>query len=485
MALIGQITATNLGTRKGKGDCMKKLFVTVAGAFLLAAPSAHAQEVCVGDCNADQSVGINELIMGVNIALGSTELSACPDFDADDSGTVEVSELIQAVNNALGSCDGDPPPPEGVCGNEELDDGEECDDGNNFGGDGCAANCTDETSRAGEFDSARTIAFVQTEGLGVIQIPLEGSQVFRTGSPRDTDTELANGEIIPAGNIPVVLRASELVFEPVIVPGLVCACVRGAVPEGEVFGPQNFGMGSVACGDQPGGLTDISYVLTQDHNTNPGDNCNLTDGSADDADCSAVSELPGGLNSLACLEGGDDDRCDDEENRHINVCNGPRVLERTGGPAPRGSAFFLYNTQIGLLQDGGSCRMDRPQRPGGDCLYVDYGPDCTPCTDDDLQKGDPENIPATTAMAEAAVFDANNNNSSRCSRAVTINAESRCGGTPCQTRREGALFDCDALLADPSGGIEGAGIALAYPSIDARTIADNVTSTVFFNRAID
>lgn len=461
---------------------MTKFFVAVAGALLLATPGARAQVVCVGDCSGDGAVAINELITGVNIALGSAEVSSCPVFDADESGSVSINELIRAVAIALGaSCDDEPPT--GVCGNGTEDEGEECDDGNNFGGDGCAANCTEETARTGQFDSTRTIAIVQTEGLGPIRIPLVGSQTFRTGKPRDTTTTLATGDPIPAGHIPVVLRASELLFDPVVVPGLVCACVRGSIPAGEVFGPLNFATGAIACGEE--GLQDIDYRLVQDHNTTPGHNCNDSQGTPDDAECSLVNTLPGGLTSAACREGGDDDRCDDEENRHIGVCNSPRSLERSGGEAPRGSAFILYNTQIGLLQDGGSCRTDRPQRPGGGCLFPDYGPDCTPCTDDDLQKGDPENLPATTGIAEAAMYDTNNNQTSRCSdsRPVIIEDGRLCGGSPCETKREGALFDCDALLENPTGGIEGGGLAIAYPSIDARTIADNVTSTVFFNRA--
>ena len=44
---------------------------------LLASPSAQAQ-TCVGDCNEDGQVLINELIIGVNIALDSQPVSACP-----------------------------------------------------------------------------------------------------------------------------------------------------------------------------------------------------------------------------------------------------------------------------------------------------------------------------------------------------------------------------------------------------------------------
>ena len=59
---------------------------------------------CVGDCNGNGMVEINELIIGVNIALGSAPLSNCSSFDANHDGMVEINELIQAVNNALNGC---------------------------------------------------------------------------------------------------------------------------------------------------------------------------------------------------------------------------------------------------------------------------------------------------------------------------------------------------------------------------------------------
>ena len=59
---------------------------------------------CVGDCSGDGQVLVNELITGVNIALGNQPVSTCPAFDADHSGMVEINELIAAVNNALNGC---------------------------------------------------------------------------------------------------------------------------------------------------------------------------------------------------------------------------------------------------------------------------------------------------------------------------------------------------------------------------------------------
>jgi hypothetical protein len=60
--------------------------------------------ICVGDCDADDTVAINELLVGVNIAIGRNAAPTCPVFDADDDGRVAVSELVQAVNNALTGC---------------------------------------------------------------------------------------------------------------------------------------------------------------------------------------------------------------------------------------------------------------------------------------------------------------------------------------------------------------------------------------------
>jgi hypothetical protein len=85
---------------------MKKaaiLWVLASGLFV--ATSASAQ-TCVGDCNDDGMVAINELIIGVNIALEATPLSSCPSFDVNDDGMVGINELITAVNNALGMCPG-------------------------------------------------------------------------------------------------------------------------------------------------------------------------------------------------------------------------------------------------------------------------------------------------------------------------------------------------------------------------------------------
>jgi hypothetical protein len=70
-----------------------------------------AQPVCVGDCDGNGRVTVNELVLGVQIALGEQPLSRCPSFDPSGSGKVELNELIRALNNSLSGCPGGSPSP--------------------------------------------------------------------------------------------------------------------------------------------------------------------------------------------------------------------------------------------------------------------------------------------------------------------------------------------------------------------------------------
>jgi len=82
------------------------LSISLALAALLASvvPAGAAHAACVGDCNNDGLVTVDELVHGVNIALGELPLSGCPAFDADSSGDVTVNELIVGVSNAVNVC---------------------------------------------------------------------------------------------------------------------------------------------------------------------------------------------------------------------------------------------------------------------------------------------------------------------------------------------------------------------------------------------
>jgi len=61
---------------------------------------------CAGDCNDDETVTVDELIRGVNLALGLLPVPHCPAFDLDGTGEISVNELIVAVNAALVGCAG-------------------------------------------------------------------------------------------------------------------------------------------------------------------------------------------------------------------------------------------------------------------------------------------------------------------------------------------------------------------------------------------
>jgi hypothetical protein len=64
---------------------------------------------CLGDCNSDGTVGIDELVLGVGIALRQRDVSSCSRFDDNHDGTVTIDELIRAVTNALSSCASEDP----------------------------------------------------------------------------------------------------------------------------------------------------------------------------------------------------------------------------------------------------------------------------------------------------------------------------------------------------------------------------------------
>ena len=70
-------------------------------ALVLAGSPAGAQ--CVGDCGSTGMVRINDLVLGVNIALDLRPVADCEAF-ANAQGVVDISQLVKGVNNALDGC---------------------------------------------------------------------------------------------------------------------------------------------------------------------------------------------------------------------------------------------------------------------------------------------------------------------------------------------------------------------------------------------
>ena len=82
--------------------------LTVASlSFILSAAPASGQ--CVGDCNGNTVVEINELVLGVDILLQVAPAGSCDAF-RDSEGKLDVSRLLEGIDNALDGCPATPTP---------------------------------------------------------------------------------------------------------------------------------------------------------------------------------------------------------------------------------------------------------------------------------------------------------------------------------------------------------------------------------------
>ncbi len=92
------------------------------GSFVCAALMySSSVAACPGDCDGDEAVSVNEVIVAVRVLLDRAPLSDCVAIDADGDGAVTVGELVVAVRSGLDGCS--------LCGNGRIDPGEECDAG--------------------------------------------------------------------------------------------------------------------------------------------------------------------------------------------------------------------------------------------------------------------------------------------------------------------------------------------------------------------
>jgi hypothetical protein len=66
---------------------------------------------CTGDCGGNGEVTVDELLLMVNVALGTASVADCARGDVNLDGEIAIDEILQAVNNALGEC-----PAAQVCG---------------------------------------------------------------------------------------------------------------------------------------------------------------------------------------------------------------------------------------------------------------------------------------------------------------------------------------------------------------------------------
>ncbi len=59
---------------------------------------------CIGDCDGNRAVSISELVLAVNIASGSSPVSACLAADRNRDGSVSIDELVACVTSGLVGC---------------------------------------------------------------------------------------------------------------------------------------------------------------------------------------------------------------------------------------------------------------------------------------------------------------------------------------------------------------------------------------------
>jgi hypothetical protein len=59
---------------------------------------------CIGDCNDDGVVTVDEILVAVQIALGGLPSAACPALTTDGSDTVTIDDILQAIDSALHGC---------------------------------------------------------------------------------------------------------------------------------------------------------------------------------------------------------------------------------------------------------------------------------------------------------------------------------------------------------------------------------------------
>jgi len=70
-----------------------------------ASAAAPVAVPCVGDCNDDRTVTVDEILLIAGIALGEADIATCPAGDVTSDGQITVDEIIAAVNSALNGCE--------------------------------------------------------------------------------------------------------------------------------------------------------------------------------------------------------------------------------------------------------------------------------------------------------------------------------------------------------------------------------------------
>lgn len=103
-AAIDAVRAANVATSFAGLD--DEAAVETAAATARQAPPvqqvlAASQPFCLGDCNQDRAVTVNEMVVLVDISMGGTDLVACIPGNRNADTEISVNELVGAVDKGL------------------------------------------------------------------------------------------------------------------------------------------------------------------------------------------------------------------------------------------------------------------------------------------------------------------------------------------------------------------------------------------------
>lgn len=300
---------------------MRATRVILAGGLLLlaAAAPAPAQSGCYGDCDGDAAVAVNELVMLLNIALGSAQIGSCPGAECDGALTVDISCLLGAVRNALDGCPATPTPTTTV---------------------------TPTATDAGPPTATPTRAPGTVLGVRRFSLAPASSRFIAVISPGFAFPsggftgflELSGGVLDAQSGVAFIDVTDASPFLAVAIAnggGAVCLQVqRDQLPV------RNAGL--VACG---GGFA-WGLQLTQDHNIGVAGAC--SGGERDGLACAADDECPGGLcfDAARCAAAGG--TLEPPDGVFPGVCNGPLAGTLLPGDSGAGAVLISPDPGTGL-----------------------------------------------------------------------------------------------------------------------------------------
>jgi hypothetical protein len=67
-------------------------------------PTPTATASCVGDCDGDGQVTVDEILTLIDVALGSAAITQCEPGDSNRDGRITIDEILIAVDNGLNGC---------------------------------------------------------------------------------------------------------------------------------------------------------------------------------------------------------------------------------------------------------------------------------------------------------------------------------------------------------------------------------------------